>query len=224
MLRDLVFKLITAGRSNYALPVLFPARGEKFQWLYRIGLYPSPMRDVPFVTQLATSLWPSWPHCRHCTCPACLHLAVTWLDSPHFAHCPGVRRSCVDRRRDTTRNPLSSRYVSSRVSSCVTSRSVDRRTRCCLCWCWLLSLTGLGPRLIRVVGLRALSSTRITERRVLSCRCLYWRLTISGRYQGTVSLMWCLLCCILCCVCALYTKLDILAVCKLHMFIIQAQG
>ena len=60
-------------------------------------------------------------------------------------------------------------------ASCVKSRFVDRRTYRCLCWCWVgLSLAGLGSRLmVRVVDLRALSSTRIADRRVLACRCRF---------------------------------------------------
>ena len=100
--------------------------------------------------------------------------------------------SCVDRRRDTTRHSLSSRCMSSRVASCVTSRSVDRRKYRCLCWCWWLSLCGIGSRLMaRVVDSRVLSSTRIADRRVLACRC---RFTVfrdvclgSDRFDNTLS-------------------------------------
>ena len=100
--------------------------------------------------------------------------------------------SCVDRRRDTTRHSLSSRCISSRVGSCVTSRSVDRRTCSCLCWCCCFSLAGLVSRLmVRAVDLRALSSTRIADRRVFACRC---RITVfrdvylgSDRFDNTLS-------------------------------------
>ena len=56
------------------------------------------------------------------------------------------------------------------LSSCVTSLSVDRCTCRCLCWCSLLSLTGLGSRLIRVVDRRALLVGRIGENMFTSGR------------------------------------------------------